>query len=187
MTEPSPRLRPRRPSVAAETDVTDRPSDAELRDTVDYTAIARLQDTYADLVTRRAWPELGDLYRPNCTLHLDTVTNPQRDIVGPEAVGEFIGSAMERFEFFEFVILNRRIELRSGGDVDAAIARIFMCELRQDSDSGRRTTAFGLYRDSYVRVEGRWWFSDRRYRSLARTAEPDAEFDFDVLPWPDDL
>lgn len=163
------------------------PDADELRDTVDHVALTRLQDAYADLVTRRAWHELAELYLPTCTLHLDTVTAPVRDLTGPTAVGEFIGGAVERFAFFEFVILNRRIDLRTGGDPDRATARIFMCELRQDRDDGRRTTAFGLYRDAYVRADGRWWFADRSYRSLARTAGPGDPFDLDVLPWPEDL
>ena len=102
------------------------PADDERRDTVDHVAVARLTDAYADVVTRRAWPELADLFLPGCTLHLDTVTAPQRDVEGPQAVGEFIGAAVERFSFFEFVVLNRRIELRAGGDPDRATARIFM-------------------------------------------------------------
>jgi len=163
------------------------PTDDELRDTVDHVAVARLTDAYADVVTRRAWAELRELFLPTCKLQIDTVTAPLRDVEGPIAVGEFIGAAVERFSFFEFVVLNRRIELRVDGNADLATARVFMCELRQDADGGRRTTAYGVYRDTYARVDGRWWFSDRRYRSLARTAAPDAEYDLDVLPWPDDL
>ncbi len=162
------------------------PTTDEVRDAVDHVALTRLQDAYADTVTRRAWTELSDLYLPTCTLHLDTVTAPPRALTGPEAVGEFIGGAVERFSFFEFVILNRRTALRAGGDPDRATARIFMCELRQDATDGRRTTAFGRYEDTYARVDGRWWFAERHYRSLARTAGPDDPFDLDVLPWPDD-
>jgi len=172
--------------VVAATDVPG-PSPDELQDAVDHVAVARLTDAYADVVTRRAWHELADLFLPGCILHLDTVTAPARDVVGPQAVGEFIGTAVERFEFFEFVVLNRRVELRDGGDPDRATARIFMCELRQGADDGRRTTAYGVYRDTYARVDGRWWFADRRYRSLARTAPADAAPDLDVLPWPGDL
>ena len=66
------------------------PDAVERRDTVDHVALTRLQDAYADLVTRRAWHELAELYLPTCTLHLDTVTAPARDLTGPTAVGEFI-------------------------------------------------------------------------------------------------
>ena len=34
-------------------------------ETVDYVAIQRLQAAYADVVNRRAWPELADLFRPD--------------------------------------------------------------------------------------------------------------------------
>ncbi|MFM7063706.1 MAG: nuclear transport factor 2 family protein [Actinomycetes bacterium] len=163
------------------------PTDDELRDTVDHVAVARLTDAYADVVTRRAWPELATLFLPRCVLHLDTVTAPTRELEGPAAIGAFIGEAVERFSFFEFVVLNRRVELRVDGDADRATARIFMCELRQDAVDGRHTTAYGLYRDTYERVDGRWWFADRRYRSLARTAGAGAGADLDVLPWPEDL
>jgi hypothetical protein len=38
-------------------------------ETDDVVALWRLQARYADVITRRAWPELGDLFRPDtrCT------------------------------------------------------------------------------------------------------------------------
>lgn len=45
-----------------------------------------------------------------------------------------------------------------------------MCEVRQDSGSGRLTTAFGLYHDRYELEGRRWRFAERRYHSLARQA-----------------
>ena len=102
-------------------------------------------------------------------------------LVGPERVGGLISGAIERFGFFEFVILNSHIDL-SATEAGVAAARIFMQELRQDAESGHWTDAYGLYRDRYERVEGRWWFAGRRYRSLARTNPTNH-----VLPWPDDV
>lgn len=141
----------------------------ELRDTVDYVAITRLQSAYADIVNRRAWRELADLFLADAPVHVDTVTNPAVELVGPDALGEFIATAIARYDFFEFVMLNTHVELRVDDDTDAARARVFMCELRQDRESGRFTRAFGLYHDDYRRVEGRWWFARRAYRSLARS------------------
>ena len=46
-------------------------------------------------------------------------------------------------------------------------ARVFMCELRQERDSGRFTQAFGVYHDDYRRVDGRGGSPRRRYQSLA--------------------
>jgi hypothetical protein len=139
------------------------------QETIDYTAICRLQAAYADSVSRRAWPELADLFVPSATITVDTVTSTPIEIAGPTALGEFISGAVERFEFFELVILNTRVFLRDNGDADAARARQFTCELRQDASNGRWTNAFGVYHDEYARIDGRWWFARRRYQSLART------------------
>ena len=153
-------------------------TDAELRDSIDYVAIRRLQAAYADTVTRRAWTEFHEQVLPDCPVHVDTVTNPAIDLSGPEEVGRFIGGAVERFEFFEFVILNAHVVLSAGGDPDVAQARLYMAELRQDASNGHWTNAFGLYRDEYRRVDGRWWFASRSYQSLARSGRGE------VLPFP---
>jgi len=134
-------------------------------ETVDYVAITRLQAAYADVVNRRAWPEFADQFRPEAPVRIDTVTRPALEVRGPAALGDFIGSAIAHFEFFEFVILNSVVAV----DGDTATGRIFMCELRQDRESGRFTRAFGRYDDTYVRYDDRWWFAARDYRSLARS------------------
>jgi hypothetical protein len=139
------------------------------QETVDYVAIYRLQRAYADTVTRRAWPELHDQFLADAAVRVDTVTNPVVELAGPQAVGDFIAGAVERFELFEFAILNSHVSLRAGGDVDAATGRVYIWELRQDAATGHFTSAFGLYQDAYRRVDGRWWFARRDYRSLART------------------
>ena len=136
------------------------------QETIDYVAITRVQSAYADIVNRRAWAELADIFRPDAVVLVDTVTNPVIELAGPQAVGDFIGGAIERFEFFEFVILNARVFI----DGDRATARVFMQELRQDVGTGAWSTAYGLYRDEYTRVDDRWWIAGRRYQSLARTA-----------------
>lgn len=158
----------------------------ELPETVDHVAIQRLQSRYADVITRRAWAELHELFVPDMALHLDTVTSPARELRGAEEIGAFVGAAVQRFAFFEFVPLNAHIELHPDGDHDAAVARLWMCEIRCGADgrpdAGEWSTAYGLYRDTYRREHGRWWFADRRYRSLARTGS-----DVAVFPMPDDL
>jgi hypothetical protein len=151
------------------------------QDTIDYVAVCRLQAAYADVVNRRAWPELGELFLPDAPVHVDTVTNPPIDLTGPQAVGAFIGAAIERFEFFEFVILNTRVTTAADGDPDAARARLFMCELRQEAANGHWTNAFGVYHDDYRRRDGRWWFAGRRYQSLARTGRGEV-FPFPQVP-----
>ncbi|HEY5014155.1 MAG TPA: nuclear transport factor 2 family protein [Acidimicrobiia bacterium] len=149
-----------------------------LQETVDYVAITRLQSAYADSVTRRAWAELEELFVPSATVTVDTVTSDPIELVGPTGVGDFISGAVERFEFFELVILNTTVDLRVGGDPDVARARVFTCELRQDASNGRWTNAFGVYHDEYRRIDGRWWFARRGYQSIARTGRAE------IFPFP---
>lgn len=151
--------------------------DAALQETIDYVAITRLQAAYADVVNRRAWIELRELFRPDAHVTVDTVTNPPFEFDGPDAIGSFIGGAIERFSFFEFVILNTRVSVGVDDDGSRATARVFMCELRQDADNGHSSQAFGVYHDRYVKIDGRWWFEQRNYQSLSRTGR-DEVFDF---------
>ncbi len=151
----------------------------EVREAIDYLGVRRLQDAYADVVTRRAWSELHELFRPDADVVLDTRAGELRTLVGPAAVGEFIGEAIARFEYFQFVVLGTRVMLEHG-DPDRAAARLYMCELRQEAASGRHSVAYGVYHDDYVRVDGRWWIAHRLYHSLARTAP-----DLAVFPFPD--
>jgi hypothetical protein len=148
--------------------VTDRTS----TETDHIVALWRLQSRYADVITRRAWPELGDLFLPDTTVEIDTVTSPVRTITGPEAFGAFVAGAIERFDHFTFVILNTVVELEpaaQGEPVDQARGRIFMCEVRHDRATDTWPNAHGLYEDRYRHVDGSWRFAHRRYRSLART------------------
>lgn len=136
--------------------------------TVDHVAISRLQTAYADIVDRRAWAELHGIFTPDITLDLDLVDRPGLHVEGPDAIGRFIGEAIERFEFFEFVVLNSHIELWPGGDRTAAAARVFMAEIRRPAGQVERDDAYGLYRDRYVLVDDEWRIAARRYRSLGR-------------------
>jgi SnoaL-like domain len=134
-------------------------------ETADVVALWRLQSTYADIVTRRAWSELDTLFLPDVTIEVDTVSGHPHHCVGPAAFIDFVGPATDRFDHFEFVILNTVVEV----DGDDASGRIFMCEIRHSQVDAEWSTAYGLYQDSYRRVDGTWWVADRRYRSLART------------------
>ena len=145
--------------------------EASVRDAVDYIAIRRLQRAYADVVTRRAWPELHDLFLPDAEVTIDRRTAAPLVLRGPGEVGDFIAAAIERFEFFQFVILNTHVDI----DGDSARARMWMQELRQDV-GGRWTDTYGLYVDRHLRVDGRWWFARRGYHSLARTGSDTVVF-----------
>ena len=137
--------------------------------TDDVVAIERLQSAYADVVNRRAWSELEHLFVGDALIRIDTVTRDPFELVGPAALGEFIGGAVERFAFFEFVRLNAHIELDDGGDPDAARCRLFMCEVRRDVGTLDWSVAYGVYHDRYERRPEGWRFSRRDYQSLTRT------------------
>lgn len=112
------------------------------------------------------------MFVPDCPVHLDLRDGTTRSITGSSAVVDFIATSIERFEFFEFALLNSVV--RTGPTGDEATGRLYMWELRQDAATGRWSNAYGLYRDRYQRRDGRWLFAERRYSSLART-DPDGD------------
>jgi hypothetical protein len=145
------------------------PDDDPTRTLFDELAITRLLAAYADVVNRRAWPELGELFAPDATVVVDRVTADPIELNGHQALGRFIGAAIERFGFFEFVVLNARVGVGAGGDPDRARGRVFITEIRQDHHDASWSHTYGVYHDTYRRVDGRWWFAARAYQSLART------------------
>jgi hypothetical protein len=137
----------------------------------DHVEINALLAAYADVVTRRAWPELGPLFEADAPVRVDTVTAPARELTGPDELGAFIGGAVERFAFFELVVLNARIWLADGGDGDRARARVLINEVRQDHE-GAWSSTYGVYHDELRRGPVGWRFARRDYQSLARTGQP---------------
>jgi hypothetical protein len=141
-------------------------------ETDDVVALWRLQSRYADIVTRRAWPELHEVFRPDTQVHLDTVTRPPQTITGPDDFGAFVGTAIERYDHFAFVILNTVVDLDPPAEPDAGATtptgRFFMCEVRHDTATDTWPNAHGRYEDRYVHDADRWWIAERHYRSMAR-------------------
>jgi hypothetical protein len=131
-------VRPGRASVPGVSD------DRMTAEAVHDTAVRRLQHAYADVVNRRAWPELEALFRPDADVVIDRRAGDSLRLVGGDEVGAFIGSAIAHFSFFEFVILNAHIVFPDGPEAGTAVCRLFMCELRQDdSGSNRRGALIG--------------------------------------------
>jgi hypothetical protein len=82
---------------------------------------------------------------------------------------------LERFDFFEFVILNSVIDVTGAG---AAAGRLYIVEVRHDRATDEWSNAFGLYEDTYAVQDETWRFAARRYRSLARRSPTGSE----ILP-----
>jgi hypothetical protein len=150
----------------------------ERRSALDRLAIRDLQAAYGDAVTRRAWDELVPMFVPDCPIRLDLRDGRVIEHIGPQAVGTFIATSIERFEFFEFALLNAVVFVRG----DVATGRVYMWELRQDASTHRWSNAFGLYSDEYSLVEGRWRFASRHHSSLARTADEGQGMDVFTIP-----
>lgn len=134
--------------------------------TPEYVAISRLQQRYADIVSRRAWAEMPDVFEADCVIELDLRDRALRFTGGP-AIAEFIAGAVARFDFFVFAVLNTVVD-HLDGPMGRASGRVYTCELRHDPASGEFSQAFGLYRDFYHRSPEGWRFANRRYASLGR-------------------
>lgn len=147
-------------------------------DALAYLAVTRLYAAYADVVTRRAWAELDALFVADAPIHIDRVNAPPLEIKGPGAFGGFVSASIDRFEFFEFVILNHVVRVEGDG---SARGRLYMVELRQDRDTGEWSNAFGVYHDQLVGSDGTWRFAERHYQSLARRLGPERA---EVFPFP---
>lgn len=156
---------------------------SSIEEMVAYTAVRRVQSSYADIVTRQAWPELGTIMTADCRITINTLAD-DFDFVGPVAIGAFIDSQIrERFSFFEFVVLNTVMEVDP--DSGLAAARMYMHEVRQERSDGSRSDAYGVYHDRFVRDDaGQWWFARRFYQSFART-NPDSGPDLLVFDPPE--
>lgn len=143
------------------------PLPADVAEMVAYTKLRRLQSRYADIVTRRAWPEMHEIMRADCVVTVNLVDD-EIHFDGPQMIGDFIGAQLEQFDFFEFVIMNTVMDIDAAAG--SATARMYIQEARQTVEGGKRSDTFGVYHDRFDRDDdGRWWFAHRRYQSYART------------------
>lgn len=134
----------------------------------DHLGITQLQNAYADSVTRRAWSELDQMFRPDATL-LVSDGREARTLEGPTAIGELIDRAVASLDVIFFTNLNTRIDLYADGD-GTARARTYIRELHFAQRHLVAKEIYGVYLDRYVRTEDRWWFASREWHTLARTA-----------------
>jgi hypothetical protein len=130
-----------------------------------YLAIMRLQRAYADIATRRAWPEIAALATPEARFSFDTRSGQVIEVVGAVAFGEFGAKTTDRFSFYEYVPLNAVVKIGSDG---TALGRAYSLEVGEDRGSGEWIDFYGLYHDDYVLSGGAWRFARRQYQTLGR-------------------
>jgi hypothetical protein len=139
--------------------------------------IAQLVAAYGDAISRRAWDEVVDLFVPGCPIRLDLRSDAPIELRGGDELVTFVARAMERFDFFVFVVLNSTAESTPDG---AASGRLWFQEIRRERADQRWTTTYGLYRDTYAPDDGRWRFATRSYTTLGRAdlgGDPGEVFD----------
>lgn len=139
-------------------------------------ALQGLLAAYTDVVNRRRWNELESLFLPEAKIELGTLQRTPLELVGPVALGRFIHEVTQRFDFFQFVVLNARLELALAEH--AARGRLFVCEYRWEKAAARWTQVFGVYCDRYRRIDGRWWFEQRVFDPLVSAGSDGAVVDF---------
>ena len=142
-----------------------------IEEAVSQLAIQRLLSAYADSVNRRQWGELSELFLDDAKIELTTLQRRPLELTGPVALGRFIAEVTLRFDFFQFVFLNSRLEI--GLEKDSARGRHFICEYRWEKTAGKWTQVFGVYRDRYRRIDGRWWFEHRAFDPLVSRGSDD--------------
>lgn len=127
-------------------------------DPTEQLELERLQRRYGDVVSRRAWGELPDLFLADATLRLDLARGPEH-LDGAERIVEFVSRAVAGFDVFVFQVMNAVVD-------DDRTGRMWIHELRWRD--GERSDAYGLYEDVFaLHPDGGWRFRTRHYRSIS--------------------
>jgi len=129
-----------------------------------YLALMRLHRAYADISTRRAWPEMAALAIPDARFSFDTKSGPVIEVIGPDALGEFGARATGRFSFYEYLPLNTVVTIGT----TTARGRSYSLEVSEDRETREWINFYGLYHDDYVLFDGTWRFASREYQTLGR-------------------
>lgn len=149
--------------------------DEAFEEAASHIAIQRLLSAYADVVNRRSWGELSQLFLGDAKIEVTPLQRPPLEVTGPGAIGRFIDEAIARFDFLEFVQLNSRLEIRRGEDW--ARGRNYICEYRRERATATWTQVFGIYHDRYRSIEGRWFFEHRIFHPLAAAGSDNVVFE----------
>ena len=86
-------------------------------------------------------------------------------MLGPEQFADFARKTAEKFDLWVYDPINFIVSI----DADStASGRTYSFEIEQNRETGEVITSYGHHDDHYVRLDGRWLWSSRRYRNLAR-------------------
>jgi hypothetical protein len=102
---------------------------------------------------------------PDCRFLFETSSGGVFELVGAEEFIAFAKSTAEQYDLWVYDPLNYVVSIDPAG---TATGRTFSFEIEQDRQTGDVVTSYGLYQDEYVRVDGTWLWSCRRYKNLAR-------------------
>ena len=121
-------------------------------------ALGALQRRYGDVVSRRAWDELAELFEPDCSLVL-SLGRGDTTLQGADAIVDFVARAVSGFDIFVFEVMNAVVGPGPTG-------RMWIHELRWQD--GGQSDAYGLYEDTFAEAaQGRWRFASRHYTSIS--------------------
>jgi hypothetical protein len=131
-----------------------------------YIAITRLVRAYADIGVRRAWDEVLSLAAPRARFSFHTKTGVVE--FEAETFAEQGARMSGIFSFAAAYPVNFVIAVGADG---TARGRSYLFEVAEDRETGERIEVYGVYHDEYVVHGGKWLFSAREYRPLARRTD----------------
>jgi len=139
----------------------------------DVVAIQRVAADYADAVCRRDEAAWAATWAADCRWEL----SGGRTSVGRDATVLLWREAIARYPWVAQVVTGCLVEVADGGSTATAVT--YVLELNRLLD-GSGALHLGHYADTFVKVDGRWVFSERRLHLLYRgPLDPGT-----VLPFP---
>ena len=122
-----------------------------------YTDIRQLVERYADAVNRVDPKDWGATWAPDGVWDLGG-----REVAGRDAIVGFWSQIMPGFPFVVQIVHSGVADLV---DASHATGRWYLSEYMHRPD-GVKNHGIGCYRDSYVKIDGKWLFERRRYDLL---------------------
>jgi hypothetical protein len=125
----------------------------------DYEEIQNLVARYADAVTRRDFDALAAVFSPDAVW--DVTGGTMLRFEGADLVPGIRG-VVEKSNFLAQVHSPAIVEI----DGDRASSRVTALEVGEIQAYGLRFEQFGVYEDSLRKIDGRWLFTERRFKAL---------------------